>query len=353
MAKPRVVIAMSGGVDSSVAAALLTQQGFEVIGLMLKLWRQEQGRTNRCCTPSAVDDARQVAVQLGIRFYLRDYTQVFKQTIVDKFIEGYQNAVTPNPCLSCNKEIRFGYLLAEAKRLSADFLATGHYARIKKVDGQFALLKGVDTHKDQSYMLHRLDQQQLSHALFPLGEYCKTEVRKLAQEFQLPTASKSESQDLCFLAEDGVAGFLKRYAGPSLVAGEIVDRQGTVLGTHQGLPLYTIGQRKGLRIAHSEPLFVLELDAKHNRLIVGTGAERQQNSLVAHSTHFIDGQKPTEHWVQVKIRYQSAAVDAKLTPLNSGQVLLTATKPWLDVTPGQGAVWYAGDQVLGGGVISE
>ncbi|PJH75286.1 MAG: tRNA 2-thiouridine(34) synthase MnmA, partial [Anaerolineae bacterium CG_4_9_14_0_8_um_filter_58_9] len=271
----KVVVAMSGGVDSSVAAALLEQQGYEVIGMMLRLW-SEAGRedSNRCCTPDAMTQARRVAALLDIPFYVVDAKEIFRSTVVQYFLDGYAQGVTPNPCLICNRAIRWDFMLDHALALGAEFLATGHYARkMKDESGKMKLLRAVDASKDQSYVLHGLTQEKLAKTLFPIGDYPKSEVRRLAESFGLPTATRADSQDLCFLAGEDYREFLRRNAPGICKPGPIVSRDGQVLGEHQGLAYYTIGQRKGLGIASSQPLYVLAKELATNSLIVGREAE--------------------------------------------------------------------------------
>ena len=274
---------MSGGVDSSVAAALLKEQGYDVVGIMLKLWSDgDSGRANRCCTPADVDAARSIANQLAIPFYLINIADTFKATVVDYFIDEYASGRTPNPCLICNRQIRFELLLNKALSLGAQYLATGHYARVREVNGQYQLLRGIDPQKDQSYVLSVLGQKELAHALWPLGELTKPQVRELAQKFNLSVAEKVESQDLCFLANGDYRDFLTRHAPEgSIRPGEIRDTSGKVLGVHQGLPFYTIGQRKGLGLAASEPLYVIALDAADNAVIVGAQHELGRRECTA------------------------------------------------------------------------
>ncbi len=268
----KVAVAMSGGVDSSVAAALLADQGYQVFGMMLRLWSEPGSEAaNRCCTPDAMALAKQIAGQLGIPFYAIDAKDVFRETVVEYFLDGYTNGVTPNPCLMCNRHIRWEFLLNRAVALGADYLATGHYARIKREEGQpVRLFRGLDPGKDQSYVLSVLNQAQLCRAVFPIGELQKTEVRELAEKYGLPSAGVKDSQDLCFLAGTDYPSFLTRHAPQSVNPGKIITRDGEILGEHNGLAFYTIGQRKGLGIAHPEPLYVLEKDAADNQLIVGT-----------------------------------------------------------------------------------
>jgi tRNA-specific 2-thiouridylase len=353
-----VVVAMSGGVDSSVAAALLVEQGYNCIGVMMRLWAEVaagEGSTNKCCSLESVNDARQVADSLGIPFYLINVEQPFKQRVVDFFIEGYSQGLTPNPCIECNRHIRFDYLLNYARRLGADFLATGHYARLRRSpNGQVQLLKAVDDQKDQSYVLSVMGQDELRSVLFPLGEYTKPQVRQLAAERGLPIASKHDSMDLCFIADDDYRRFLRDWATQAMRPGPILDRVGHLWGEHAGLPGYTIGQRKGLGISGAaEPLFVVELDHQRNALIVGTAAELGRDCLIASGVNWTMDQpvEPGAH-AQCKIRYKAQAIDCVLYPTTNGEVEVRFAEMLRGVTPGQGAVFYDGDIVLGGGSIA-
>ena len=350
----KVVVAMSGGVDSSVAAALLKQQGYDVIGMMLRLW-SEPGKedSNRCCTPDSMSQARRVTAKLDIPFYVVDAKNVFRETVVQYFLDGYARGETPNPCLLCNRQIRWTFLLDHALALGADFMATGHYARIRNSElGIRKLLRAVDETKDQSYVLHVLTQEKLQRALFPVGDYPKAEIRQIAESFGLPTASRADSQDLCFLAGDDYRNFLVRNAPQILRPGDIVTHEGRVVGHHNGLANYTIGQRKGLGVASPVPLYVLGKDAAENTVIVGTGEELGRRELTAKDVNWLSGDAPsTPLRAMVKIRYTARAVPAEVTPLNSGQAKVEFEAPARDVTAGQAAVFYVGEEVLGGGII--
>ncbi len=350
----RAVVAMSGGVDSSTAAALLLEQGYEVIGIMLRLWAEAGPAANRCCTPDAVADAQRVADLLGIPFYVRDYKEIFKQTIVDFFTETYARGLTPNPCLLCNRQIRFGYLLDEALALDAGYLATGHYARVRRTTGgEYQLLKGADPAKDQSYVLHRLGQAQLAHALFPVGEYTKPEVRALARARGLPVSDRPDSQDLCFLGNGDYRDFLSRHAPGAAEPGPILDTVGRKLGEHRGLPYYTIGQRKGLGIAAPRPLYVLALDTARNAVVVGTAEELGRRELMAADVTYVGGRPPEGPLsVAAKIRYKAPGAAATLLPLPGARARVQFDEPLRDITPGQGVVFYQGEVVLGGGTIA-
>ncbi|MGB1253313.1 MAG: tRNA 2-thiouridine(34) synthase MnmA [Candidatus Promineifilaceae bacterium] len=352
--KPRVVVAMSGGVDSSVAAALLVERGYDVIGMMMRLWSEpEQTDFNRCCTPDQMADARRIADQLGIPFYAVDVKDYFRKTIVQFFIDGYTAGETPNPCIECNRKIRFEWLLDQALALDADYLATGHYAQIKhSAENGFELWKGVDTHKDQSYVLHVMGQNELSKVLFPIGGMAKPHVRKLAAKFNLPVAKKSDSMDLCFLGNDTYKNFLNRNAPQLGQAGPIVTSSGKEVGRHNGLPFYTIGQRKGLGISAPEPLFVIDKNMQDNALIVGTREEVGQTTLTARKVNWINGQPAGELRAEVKIRYKNRPNPATIVPMPDNRAQVTFDEPLGGIAPGQGAVFYQGDRCLGGGLIT-
>ncbi len=351
----KVVVAMSGGVDSSVAAALLKQQGYDVIGMMLRLW-SEPGKedSNRCCTPDSMALARRVAAKLDIPFYVVDAKEVFRETVVQYFLDGYARGETPNPCLLCNRQIRWTFLLDHALALGADFMATGHYVRRRTTDdGRQALLRAVDHMKDQSYVLHVLSQEKLVKALFPIGDYTKPEIRKIAESFGLPTASRHDSQDLCFLAGDDYRNFIQRNAAQMLKPGQIVTREGKVVGEHNGLANYTIGQRKGLGVASSVPLYVLSKNATSNTLIVGTQDELGSTELTARDVNWVSVKAPKESFrADVKIRYTAKEVSAEVTPSEDrSRVQVRFDAPVRDITAGQAAVFYQGDVLLGGGII--
>ena len=344
-------MAMSGGVDSSVAAALLVEQGFDVTGVMLHLWAEEE---NRCCAPQAVEDARQVAERLGIGFVLIDYEAEFKACVVDYFVAEYSRGRTPNPCLACNRKIRFGRLLRHVQALGAEAMATGHYARIAEVNGAYQLQKGADPQKDQSYVLYMLGQEELQRLIFPVGSYTKAQVREMARERGLPMADKDESMEICFVTDDDYRRFLREHAPQSMQPGPILNRVGQEIGRHKGLPCYTVGQRRGLGIAAPEALYVLQLDVARNALVVGTAQELGQRTLVADDVTYVSGKPPAGPVrVQAKIRYRAVLADATWTPLGGKQARVEFDEPLRDITPGQAVVAYHGDLVLGGGIISE
>ena len=351
----KVVVAMSGGVDSSVAAALLKQQGYEVVGMMLRLW-SESGKedSNRCCTPDAMALARRVSAILEIPFYVIDAKQIFKETVVQYFLDGYARGETPNPCLVCNRQIRWKYLLDHALAIGADFMATGHYVRlISDENGAKQLMRAVDRSKDQSYVLHVLNQGKLQKALFPIGDYPKPEIRKIAEAFGLPTASRHDSQDLCFLAGDDYRNFLQRNASWQFKPGVILSGFGEIIGEHTGLANYTIGQRKGLGISSPVPLYVINKDPIKNALIVGRLEELGSNQLTACDFNWVSGEAiRTPFRGEVKIRYTAKEAPALVTPLeNDSRVEVRFDTPQRDITAGQAAVIYQGELLIGGGII--
>ncbi|MCS7091300.1 MAG: tRNA 2-thiouridine(34) synthase MnmA [Verrucomicrobiota bacterium] len=352
----RVVVGMSGGVDSSAAAALLLDQGYEVIGITLKLWPQDcrYRAEDKCCGPQAVSDARAVCDRLGIPYYLIDESAEFQQHVIRYFAEEYKAGRTPNPCVICNQELKFGRLLDRALRLGAQYVATGHYARLqRRADGRTLLLRGSDPRKDQSYFLFSLRQEQLSRALFPLGERTKSETRELARHCNLKTAEKAESQEICFVPDNDYGRFLRDSGFVQPHRGEIVDLQGHVLGYHDGIEFYTIGQRRGLRVAAGRPLYVVNLDPEQNRVIVGEVSDLVTNTFVMERCNWIPFDslgEPVE--VTVKIRYNHPGTPARVEPLDGNRARVFLHIPQRAVTPGQAAVCYQGDLVLGGGWIA-
>ncbi len=358
LGKKRVVVAMSGGVDSSVAAALLIQEGYDVIGMMMRLWSEppsgNQQRSNRCCTPDQMADARRVANHLNIPFYVSDVQDHFRKSIVQYFIDEHSAGRTPNPCIECNRKIRFTYLLEQAFALGADFLATGHYAQVQRIGQKYQLNRGADSLKDQSYVLYTLNQEKLSRVLFPVGKYSKQQVRVLAKKFGLTVAGKSDSQDLCFLADGDYRRFLNEYSGQAIIPGPILNEDGQELGQHTGLPFYTIGQRKKLGISSSVPLHVLRKEKESNALIVGPRESLSQSSLVVRDVNWISGQPaaPTTD-LQIKIRYRANAASGSVADLGSGYARAKFTEAVFGITPGQGAVFYDNDVCLGGGLIAD
>nr|CRH04785.1 tRNA-specific 2-thiouridylase mnmA [Candidatus Magnetococcus massalia] len=353
----RVAVAMSGGVDSATTAALMLEQGYEVIGLTMQLWDHSAPKapgSRSCCALDDVHDARQVAETLGIPFYVVNYEEPFKQAVVDDFIETYAAGQTPNPCVRCNQILKFERLLEQALSLGVDFLATGHYA-VRQLDAQSQtpqLWRGADPRKDQSYFLFTTTVGQLEKIRFPLGGMDKHETRALASRHGLHLAHKSESQDVCFVPDGDYGNFFAKHAPHLLAAGEIVDLTGEVLGQHKGLGLYTVGQRKGLGIAAAHPLYVLALDVAQNRVIVGPADGLMQQSLKLQRVNWILPSPPQEPFAaEVKIRYASPPQPATVTPHGEEGAEVRFAQPQRAITPGQAAVFYQGNQLLGGGWI--
>jgi tRNA-specific 2-thiouridylase len=348
----RIVVGMSGGVDSSVAAALLKDQGYDVMGVMLRLW-SDSDTENRCCAPDAQLEARHIAAQLDIPFYVIDAQDAFYEAVVQPFIDGYAGGTTPNPCLNCNRQIRWKFLRSRAKALGAEYISTGHYARIEvSGNGSYQLLKNPDPDKDQSYFLHVLTQDDLSRTVFPLADLSKPEVRQLARDYGLAVAERPDSQDLCFVGHDDYRDFLRKVDPSLLKPGPILDFDGVVLGEHQGLADYTIGQRKGLGITGPEPFYVIEKDLVNNTLVIGFKNKLGRMSFNAERVNWISGESPTDPSnADIRIRYKSKAVPGQITPHgnNLAQIELTESLP--DITPGQAAVFYQDQVCLGGGII--
>ncbi len=380
VAAKKVVVAMSGGVDSSVAAALLVEQGFDVIGISMQLWDYSEpdgsgdgagdssddgvgvaATAGSCCSLDDLQDARRVCYKLGIPFYVANLEEVFKREVVDYFIGSYLSGETPNPCVKCNDVMKFQVLLQRARELDADYLATGHYARIETPaaagDG-YRLLKGVDSNKDQSYFLFTMTQDQLARTLFPVGDITKDEVRRLAAKVGLKVAGKKESQEICFIDGDYgefLADRLEQKAGEPQKedTGDIVDGTGRIVGKHKGLFRYTIGQRRGLDIKDGAgPYYVLGTDLESNRLIVGKDEELFAGGLICRELNWISGAAPDLNEVTVKIRYRHQGVLATLGDIKDGELRVEFKEPQRSVTPGQAVVFYNGDQVLGGGWIN-
>jgi len=330
---------------------LLQEQGFDVIGIMMRLWAEGE---HRCCAPQAVDDARQVAALLDLPFYLVNYETEFRACVVDYFIAEYGRGRTPNPCLACNRHIRFGRLLRHAHVLGATHLATGHYARVDRVGNNYRLRKGLAPQKDQSYVLYMLGQDELQRVFFPIGTYTKSQVREIAHGRGLPVADKDESMELCFVSDDDYRRFLREHAPQAVRPGPILTSSGQEIGRHQGLAFYTVGQRRGLGIAAPEALYVLRLDTERNAVVVGPARELGRSTLLATAVNYPSGQPPAGPVrVQVKIRYKARLADATWTPLPGNQARVDFAAPVRDITPGQAAVAYQDDVVLAGGTIHE
>jgi tRNA-specific 2-thiouridylase len=347
---------MSGGVDSSATAALLLEQGFDVIGITLKLWPQDcvNRAEDKCCGPQAVTDARSVCHKLDIPYYLIDEAAEFQKHVIQYFADEYKAGRTPNPCVMCNQNLKFGRLIDRANQLGADYIATGHFARVEKsADGSRHLLKrGHDSRKDQSYFLFSLRQDQLARTIFPLGHKTKSDTREVARHCQLKTADKEESMEICFVPDNNYGGFLQQAGLAQKHRGDIVDLHGLVLGHHDGIEFYTIGQRKGLGITTPKPVYVVELDAEKNRVVVGDDSALDRDEFIAERCNwhpFDELDAPIE--VTAKIRYNHPGTAATLTPLKNGKTSVKLHVPQRAITPGQAAVFYQDDLVVGGGWI--
>lgn len=356
--KIRVVVAMSGGVDSSVAAALLKKEGYDVIGITMQLWPSDlpygQFSESGCCSLTAVEDARRVAYKLGIPYYVVNFQEPFREAVIDAFVEEYLRGETPNPCLICNQRVKFGLLLQKAMELGADYVATGHYARIgyDPERGRYVVRKSRDPLKDQTYTFYGQTQEQLAHTLTPCGDYTKEEIRALAREWNLGVASKPDSQEICFIPDNDYRRFLREYRPEAYNPGPILDKHGRRIGTHDGIAFYTVGQRKGLRISSGQRLYVIAIDKENNALIVGTEEDVLGTALAVRDVNWvsipgIDGPRR----VRAKIRYNAPEVDAEIFPGPGGQVVTRLIEPQRAISPGQAVVWYDGEYLLGGGII--
>ena len=353
----RVLAAMSGGVDSSVAAAMMHQEGHEVTGVTLKLWQGPDGEApaHGCCTVSDSEDARRVAAGLDIPYYVFDYTDDFASAVVNPFVDSYRNGRTPNPCVECNRSIKFSILLEEAARLDCDLLVTGHYARVSREDGRWRLRRGVDPSKDQSYVLHMLGQRELARTRFPVGEMTKTETRRVAADLELRNAHKRDSYEICFIQDD-YRRFIAQAAPEAIRPGRIVDTSQNQLGEHRGVVNFTVGQRRGLGVAVGEPRYVVELDPHTSTVVIGSAHDLLTKAIEVEGVSWVDGAPPPETRPEclVQLRVHGEPVCALLTPSDShpGRWTVAFHQPQRSAAPGQAAVFYRGDQVLGGGTIA-
>lgn len=351
----KALIAMSGGVDSSVAAYLMRNAGYDCIGVTMKLHTETEGilqRTSTCCSLDDVEDARQVAHRLGIPYYVFNFSGDFDREVVERFVCAYESGMTPNPCIDCNRHLKFDRLYRRAQELGCEWVVTGHYARIVREGGRYLLKKSTVPNKDQSYVLYALTQEQLAHTLFPLGDMGKDETRRIAAEQGFYNADKPDSQDICFVPDGDYAAFICRYRGRSYPDGDFVDQNGQVLGRHKGIIHYTLGQRKGLGIAAGEPLYVVQIDAVHNRVVLGKNADLFSRELDARDFNWIACDEPTGSIrVQAKVRYRQAEQWATVTVSAPNRIHLVFDEPQRAITRGQAVVLYDGDTVVGGGVI--
>lgn len=352
---------MSGGVDSSLAAVLLKEQGYDLIGITLRQWVPEEYEEmelpeRACCSLSSVEDARRVAQHLDIPYYVLNFKQAFHDEVVKRFVNGYQRGETPNPCISCNRFIRFDRLYRRAMELGADYVATGHYASIERdPSGRYLLKRAIDQSKDQSYMLYTVKQQQLAHTLYPLGGMTKIQARARAKEYGLDVADKPDSQDICFVPEGNYKRFLSSYLGEEPVPGSVIDTHGVVLGEHTGIVNYTVGQRKGLGIASSQPLYVVELRPETNTVVVGSEKALFTYDLVCNDLNFIPFDSLEQPLaVQAKVRYRGTASPAIISPIaGTGCCHVRFQNPQRAIAPGQAVVFYDGQLVVGGGTITK
>ncbi|MGN1167684.1 MAG: tRNA 2-thiouridine(34) synthase MnmA [Lachnospiraceae bacterium] len=357
MEKKTVVVGMSGGVDSSVAAWLLKEQGYNVIGVTMQIWQDEDNtvmeENGGCCGLSAVDDARRVAASLDIPYYVMNFKREFKENVIDYFVEEYLHGRTPNPCIACNRYVKWESLLKRSLDIGADYIATGHYARIEKLpNGRFTIRTSATSSKDQTYALYNLTQEQLSKTLMPVGEYSKDEIRALAEKIGLKVANKPDSQDICFVPDGDYASFIEDSTDRKIMPGNFVTSDGTVVGKHKGIIHYTVGQRKGLGLSLGHPVFVLEIRPETNEVVVGTNAESMSKYVRANHLNFMSvSDLAEEKRVWAKIRYNHKGAWCTVKKTADDEILCTFEEPQRAITPGQAVVLYDKEYVLGGGTI--
>ena len=357
--KKKVVVGMSGGVDSSVAAYLLKEQGYEVIGVTMKHFDDEDEdyieREGGCCSLSSVEDARRVADKLGIPFYVLNFKDSFKEKVIDYFVQEYMEGKTPNPCIACNKHIKFDEFLRRAKGIGADYVATGHYAKIKKnEDSRYLLIKADDDKKDQTYALYNFTQEQLSQTLMPCGDYTKDKIREIAKEIGLAVHNKKDSEEICFIPDNNHGKYILNARPNQVREGNFVDKNGNILGKHKGIVYYTIGQRKGLGLALGTPIFVTDINPRTNEVVIGPEEDVFKTDLVAKDVNFIPFDSLNkEITVFAKVRYQAKPSEAIISPLTDGRVKVSFKEKQRAITKGQSVVFYDGNVVVGGGIIEE
>lgn len=358
MSRKVVVVGMSGGVDSSVAAWLLKEQGYDVIGVTMQIWQDEDAEVQEaeggCCGLSAVDDARRVAMDLGIPYYVMNFKEEFRKNVMDYFAGEYVEGRTPNPCIACNRHVKWESLLRRSMAIGADYIATGHYAQIDRLPGgRYSLKTSVTAAKDQTYALYNLTQEQLSHTLMPVGSYHKEEIRDMAERLGLPVAHKPDSQEICFIPDHDYASFIEEYTGRELPPGNFVDLDGNVLGRHRGITHYTVGQRKGLNLSMGRPVFVVEIRPETNEVVIGDNQDVFTNVLRCDKLNWmaVDGLHGKPMDVLAKIRYSHKGSPCTIREIGNDMVECRFHEPVRAVTPGQAVVFYDGDYVAGGGTI--
>lgn len=359
MSKGTVVVGMSGGVDSSVAAYLLKQEGYDVIGVTMQIWQDDYNEENRkgegCCGITAVDDARRVADRIGIPYYVMNFKKEFKKHVIDYFLSEYQCGRTPNPCLACNRYVKWEALLKRSLEIGADYIATGHYARVELLaNGRFAVRNSVTAKKDQTYALYNLTQEQLKRTLMPIGAYTKEQIRRIAEEAGLMVAHKPDSQDICFIPDNDYAGFIEEHTKKKSRPGNFVDKDGKILGTHKGITHYTIGQRKGLNLSMGHPVFVTAVRPDTNEVVIGDNMDVFTDRLIAGNMNYMSiPDFEGEYRTFAKIRYNHGGAPCILHKLFDNRVECIFDEPVRAVTPGQAVVFYDGEYVMGGGTILE